>query len=174
MRFLPSLLARPGPRVFLLPWTPLPFRFQTPTTQAIVQSWNFDLYIGGEARKLINFSQCKTNYELDFRLKKDKVSTVFKKPNWKARWRNIARHIHKQTCLWSDTHWKLLLYLDFCSYFWNTRPDCFNVPPLLFLHLRLRDISMKSCSWFTDSNIIWQTMNKTSALHEWNTRVQQK
>ena len=39
------------------------------------------LYIGGETSKLINFSQCKTNSELDFSLKEDKVSTVFKKPN---------------------------------------------------------------------------------------------
>ena len=32
---------------------------------------------------------------------------------------------HKQTRLWSKTHWKLLLYFDFCSYFEATSPNCF-------------------------------------------------
>ena len=86
--------------------------FQTPATQAIVQSWNFHLYIGGEASKLINFSQCKTNSKLDFRLKKDKVSTVFKKQNWNARWRNIARHIHKAANLSAKWH---ALKIALCS-----------------------------------------------------------
>ena len=43
--------------------------------RSVVQSWNFahfDLYIGGEARKLINlgFPQCKTNSSGDFRGKR--------------------------------------------------------------------------------------------------------
>ena len=138
----------PRPSRFSLALNSTSLLFQTPATQALLQSWNFELYIGGEASKLINFSQCKTNSELDFRLKKDKVSTVFKKPNWNTRWRNIARHIHKQTCLRSDTRWKLLLYLDFRSFFENTGPNCINVPPLL--RLPLHDICMRSCSWFTD------------------------
>ena len=58
------------------------------------------------------------NSKLDFRLKKDKVSMVIKKPNCYACSRNVTWHIHKQTiCLQSETHWKLLLYLDFCSFF---------------------------------------------------------
>ena len=113
----PSLPPRaPEPSRFSPALNSTSLLFQTPATQAIVQSWNFDLYVGGEASKLINFSQCKTNSELDFRPKKDKVSTVFKKSNWNTRWRNIARHIHRQTCLRSDTHRKLLLYPDFRSF----------------------------------------------------------
>ena len=43
--------------------------------RSVVQSWNFahfDLYIGGEASKLINlgFPQCKTNSSGDFRGKR--------------------------------------------------------------------------------------------------------
>ena len=83
----------------------------------LVQRWNFDQNIGGEADRLIYFPQCKVNSKLDFRLKKGKLSRVIKKPNWKARWRNVVGHIYKQTCLRSDTHWKLLLYLDFRSFF---------------------------------------------------------
>ena len=60
------------------------------------------------------------NSKLDFRLKKDKVSRVIKKPNRNAHSRNVTWHIHKQTiCLRSETHWKLLLYLDFRSFFWK-------------------------------------------------------
>ena len=60
------------------------------------------------------------NSKLDFRLKKDKVSGVIKKPNRNAHSRNVTWHIHKQTiCLRSETHWKLLLYLDFRSFFWK-------------------------------------------------------
>ena len=101
----PSLPPRaPRPSRFSLALNSTSLLFQTPATQAIEQSWNVDPYIGGETSKLINFSQCKTNSELDFRLKKDKVSTVFKKPNWNARWRNIARHIYKAANLSAKWH----------------------------------------------------------------------
>ena len=161
----PSLLpSAPRPSRFSLALNSTSLLFQTPATQAILQSWNFELYIGGEASKLINFSQCKTNSELDFRLKKDKVSTVFKKPNWNARWRNIAWHIDKAASLSAKWHaLKIALVAWFSLFFFeNTGPNCFNVPPLLrflFLRLPLRDIYMRSCSWFTNSNIISQTMN---------------
>ena len=151
--------------------------FQTPATQAIVQSWNFHLYIGGEASKLINFSQCKTNSKLDLRLKKDKVSTVFKKPNWNARWRNIARHIHKAANLSAKWHaLKIALWSLIFAPFLKTLAQIASMvhPRLLFLCLPLPDICMRSCSWFTDSNIISQTMNKTSALRKWNMIVNQK
>ena len=88
--------------------------------ELLVQRWNFDQNIGGEADRLIYFPQCKVNSKLDFRLKKGKVSRVIKKPNWKARWRNVVGHIYKQTCLRSDTHWKLLRTVSWFSLiFWK-------------------------------------------------------
>ena len=39
--------------------------------------------------------------------------------------RNISVMTHKQTRLRSKTHWKLLLYFDFHSYFEATSPNCF-------------------------------------------------
>ena len=91
--------------------------FQTPATQAIVQSWNFDLYMGGEASKLINFSQCKKNSELDFTPKKDKVSTVFKKPT-ETHVGETSRDIFisKLVCKVTRKLCKLLLYPDFRSF----------------------------------------------------------
>ena len=57
--------------------------------------------------------------------------------------------IHKQTCLRSETHWKLLLYLNFHSFFESTGPNCFNNPPLLRLFFSF--VSLGNWSWFTDS-----------------------
>ena len=127
----------------------------------LVQRWNLDQNVGGEADRLIYFPQCKVNSKLDFRLKKGKVSRVIKKPNWKARWRNVVGHIYKQTCLRSDAHWKLLLYLDFRSFFgkyWPKLLQCstivaFATPwylheKLLAIH-RVNIISQisPSCQW---------------------------
>ena len=39
--------------------------------------------------------------------------------------RTISVMTHKQTRLRSKTHWKLLLYFDFHSYFEATSPNCF-------------------------------------------------
>ena len=93
------------------------------------------------------------NSKLDFRLKKDKVSRVIKKPNRNARSRNVTWHIHKQTiCLRSETHWKLLLYLDFRSFFgkyWPKLLQCstiFAFAALWYLQEKLVLI----CSWFTE------------------------
>ena len=97
------------------------------------------------------------NSKLDFRLKKDKVSRVIKKPNRNARLRNVTWHIHKQTiCLRSETHWKLLLYLDFWSFFFSIFHYfciCGSVIfarevalDLLVIH-RVKIISLISLSW---------------------------
>ena len=77
--------------------------------------------------KLINlgFTCWKTNSKLDFRGKRQGFDG--KKPNWNALWRNILRDISMQTSLWGETHWKLLLFLHFRSYFEVTDPICFNV-----------------------------------------------
>ena len=95
--------------------------------RAVVQNWNFDLSAGQLTGKLItlDFPRCKTNSKLDLRGKRQ--GFYGKKPNWNALWRNISREItgHTQTRLRSETHWKLLLYLDFRSYFEASSPNCF-------------------------------------------------
>ena len=94
---------------------------------AVVQNWNFDLSAGNLTGKLINlgFPRCITNSELDSRGKRQGLDN--KQPNWNALWKNVWRDILKQTGLRSETHWKLLLYLDFRSYFEATIPNLFNV-----------------------------------------------
>ena len=59
----------------------------------LVQRWNFDQNIGGEADRLVYFPQCKVNSKLDFRLKEDKVSRVIKKPNFQMRVGETSRDI---------------------------------------------------------------------------------
>ena len=87
------------------------------------------------------------NSKLDFRLKKDKVSRVIKKPNRNAHSRNVTWHIHKRTiCLRSETHWKLLLYLDFRSFFGKYWPNLLQCSTICAF--ALRDICKRSCSWF--------------------------
>ena len=75
----------------------------------------------------LGFPRCETNSKLDFRGKRQAFDG--KKPNWNALWRNISRDItgRKQTRLRSETNWKLLLYLDFRSYFEAASPNCFKV-----------------------------------------------
>ena len=94
----------------------------------VVQNWNFDLSAGNLTGKLINlgFPRCITNSKRDSRRKRQGFHD--KKPNWNAFWRNIWRDRHiKATRLRSETHRKLLLYLDFRSYFEATSPNWFNV-----------------------------------------------
>ena len=97
--------------------------------RVVVQNWNFDLSAGNLTGKLINlgFPQLKTNSKPDFRGKRQGFDG--KKPNWNALWRNMSHDItgHKQTRLRSQTHSKLLLYLNFRSYFEAASPNCFNV-----------------------------------------------
>ena len=94
----------------------------------VVQNWNFDLSAGNLTGKLINlgFPLCITNSKRDSTRKRQGFHD--KKPNWNAFWRNIWRDRHfKATRLRSETHPKLLLYLDFRSYFEATSPNWFNV-----------------------------------------------
>ena len=94
----------------------------------VVQNWNFDLSAGNLTGKLINlgFPWCITNSKRDSRRKRHRFHD--KKPNWNAFWRNIWRDRHiKATRLRSERHWKLLLYLDFRSYFEAASPNWFNV-----------------------------------------------
>ena len=84
--------------------------------------------IGGEFNRQINklgFPRCITNSKLDSTGKRQGFDD--KKPNWSALWRNTWDDILKQIRLRSKTHWKLLLYLDFRSYFEATSPNWFNV-----------------------------------------------
>ena len=103
--------------------------------RAVVLNWNFDLSAGNLTDKLINlgFPRCKTNSKLDFRRKRQGYDG--KKPTWNALWRNISRDLtgHKQTRIRSETHWKLLFYLDFRSYFEAASPNCFNVSGKILL-----------------------------------------
>ena len=95
--------------------------------RAVVQNWNSDLSSGNLTGKLINlgFPRFITNSKLDSRRKRQGFDN--KKPNWNALWRIMWRDILKQTRLRSETHWKLLLYLDFRSNFESTSPIWFNV-----------------------------------------------
>ena len=100
-------------------------------------------------------------FQTRLQAEKDKVSRVIKKPNRNKHSRIVTWHIHKQTiCLRSETHWKLLLYLDFCSFFgkyWPKLLQCstifaFAAPwylqeKLLVIH-RVNSISqISSLSW---------------------------
>ena len=89
------------------------------------------------------------NSKLDFRLKKDKVSRVIKKPNRNARFRETSRDtfISKQFVCEVKRIENCSCILIFALFLENIGPNCFNVQ--LFLHLRLRDICKRSCSWFT-------------------------
>ena len=104
--------------------------------RAVVQNWNFDLSAGNLTGKLINlgFPRCITNSELDSRGKRQGLDN--KQPNWNTLWKNVWRDKLKQTRLRSETHWKLLLYLDFRSNFEATSPNWFNV----FCQILLRSI----------------------------------
>ena len=57
--------------------------------------------------------------------KKDDVSSVKSQTEQNTLENHIARHA--QTRLRSEMHWKMLLFLDFRSYFEATGPDCFSV-----------------------------------------------
>ena len=94
--------------------------------RVVAQNWNFDLSAGNLTGKLINlsFPRCIANSKPDSGGKRQGFDD--KKPNWNALWRNIWLAILKQIRLRSETHWKLLLYLDFCSYFEATSPNWFN------------------------------------------------
>ena len=82
--------------------------------------------IGEETRTPIHLGwpRCELNSKLDFK-KKDEVSTVKSQTEQNTLENHIARHT--QTRLRSEMHWKMLLYLDFRSYFEATGPNCFNV-----------------------------------------------
>ena len=88
------------------------------------------------------------NSKLDFRLKKDKVSRVIKKPNRNARCRETSRDtfISKQFFCEVKRTENCSCILIFVLFMENIGPNCFNVP--LFLHLRLPDICKRSCPWF--------------------------
>ena len=93
------------------------------------------------------------NSKLDFRLKKDKVSRVIKKPNRNVRSRNVTWHIHKQTiCLRSETRWKLLLYLDFRSFFGKYWPKLLQCSTIFAFAApwHLQEKLLVICSWFTE------------------------
>ena len=88
--------------------------------EILVQSWNFDQNIGGGTDRLIYFPHCEVNSKLAFRLKKDKVLRVIKKPNFQIRVGETSRDIiYKQTCLhkiapisWSPLFfWKMLVQI---------------------------------------------------------------
>ena len=82
--------------------------------------------IGEETRTPIHLGwpRCELNSKLDFK-KKDEVSTVKSQTEQNTLENHIARHT--RTRLRSEMHWKMLLYLDFRSYFEATGPNCFNV-----------------------------------------------
>ena len=86
------------------------------------------------------------NSKLDFRLKKDKVSRVIKKPNRNTRFPETSRDtfISKQFVCEVKRTENCSCILIFALFLENNGPNCFNVP--LFLHLRLRDICKRSCS----------------------------
>ena len=103
------------------------------------------------------------NSKLDFRLKKDKVSRVIKKPKRNARLRNVTWHIHKQTiCLRSERAENCSCILIFALFLENIDRNCFNVP--LFLRLRLCDICKRSCSWFARDLLVIHRVNIISQI----------
>ena len=80
--------------------------------------------IGGEFNRQTNkfgFPWCITNSKLDSRGKRQGFD--YKKPDCNSLWRIIWRDILKQIRLRNETHGKLLLYLDFRSYFEATSPN---------------------------------------------------
>ena len=112
------------------------------------------------------------NSKLDFRLKKDKVSRVITKPNRYKRSRIFTWHIRKQTiCLRSETHWKLLLYLDFRSFFGKYWPKLLQCSTIFAFSAPwyLQEKLLVICSWFTE-----KTLFHRSAFREWNMIVHQK
>ena len=83
--------------------------------------------IGGEFNRQTNkFGFSTVYHEFHARFWGKRQGFDDKKPNWNALCRNIWLAILKQIRLRSETHWKLLLYLDFCSYFEATSPNWFN------------------------------------------------
>ena len=89
--------------------------FQMPSTQASRSTKRKFWFVGREFNQQTNnfgFPRYKTNSKLDLR-GKDKVLTVKSLTETPFRETYRATKQDQQTRLWSEVHWKLLLYLNF-------------------------------------------------------------
>ena len=80
---------------------------------------------GNQDTNTLGLATVWIEFQTRFKKKKDEVSTVKSQTEQNTLENQIARHT--RTRLRSDMHWKMLLYLDFRSYFEATGPNCFNV-----------------------------------------------